>query len=721
LFIWLPGTSSQNLESAYCHPAKEKSLELQGMNVEGLKNAMSKLVTGGIPKAFSQANKTTEKAMLLQQWFEKVLIPQFESHSGAQKLSLQKPKPETHGQPGEQEAKPGQQKAKPGKQEAKSEQQQKDLFQTLRNHKPDVLHGEVEETPELLAKILIFSREWLDLILEGKKCIELRKTKISASLKKETFYLRVKDTIYARCDVSPGVKIETPEQFDMLKEGHQWQDPKPPYGYPFTGHALSQVQRVKPLEFQKAWGSIGRALYRPPGWVGPADDDVEEKPQTEGASSSPKIEEDEEKAAGSKAKKVKGKFAKKKKKTGTAQTGTTKQKIACLPPTMLKGQEVEIVDPAAHLQPSSARLDSKKKQLQRKFDQANADAHISGGALAHLNNLAFSRSPSVTAGYLLGHTGKDKGLSVKSLWVPGWDAQAEMEKWVIDNPDLKKWASTFKPAMQVLGLCLVVPDHEAPAVSKLMVFDSILKGSSAATLIFGLVGSDRRCTMYRITDEGTAEELRLEVHWVGERSLYTAHVVAQELVVVEKLKEEAKMAFEKKPIWKSIQQRKQEQNAKRRPEEDKSEQVQVTAEVHLRKVIDQLQHVADFLLESLSNFHDDTMPQRYQACLRSYPLAEFELSKAVPEASKWPATIAQAGQRMAMALQLKNALELRLTKRKLNTSHTYDGFKSRRKTCSTHGSSASGTPKVRRLDSSSAQSTERSQASQREDDEEDWR
>ncbi|CAL1144705.1 unnamed protein product [Cladocopium goreaui] len=112
------------------------------------------------------------------------------------------------------------------------------------------------------------------------------------------------------------------------------------------------------------------------------------------------------------------------------------------------------------------------------------------------------------------------------------------------------------------------------------------------------------------------------------------------------------------------------------------------------------------------------MPQRYQACLRSYPLAEFELSKAVPEASKWPATIAQAGQRMAMALQLKNALELRLTKRKLNTSHTYDGFKSRRKTCSTHGSSASGTPKVRRLDSSSAQSTERSQASQREDDEE---
>ncbi|CAL1125653.1 unnamed protein product [Cladocopium goreaui] len=485
-----------------------------------------------------------------------------------------------------------------------------------------------------MARILILGQNWADLVMAGEKCIELRKTRISSCKQPEMMYLGVKDTIFARCLVCPGVKIENEEQFNMLRNGHRWEGEKLPYGFPFMGHALLQVQALKPVEFQRVWGTIGRALYRPPGFVG-LPEDGEEEGKGEATSS-------------------KGNVAKKKgsqkEKTGKNTTKTKQNQIKCLPPSALEGQTVETVEPTEHLQPSSQRLEAKQKQLQRKRDADKADVHISGGALAHLNNLAFPRGPSKTAAYLLGEVGKKKSVSVKSLWIPSWEAQGEMEKWTVKEAGLKKWAKTFRPALAVVGLCLVVPDQDTPEVSALMAFDQILKEASPKELIFGLVGKDKYCKMYHIVED-VAQELHLEVHWVGDASLYTAHVVAQELEVFEKVREQAKASIEKKGVCQSVQAKKKQQNEKRKPPQEDSEETRVTAEVSLRKIAEQLQNLAIFLLENLQNFNqerDASMQSKYAECLAAYPLAQLELSKVTPKSSMCPESVQEAGQRMAI-------------------------------------------------------------------------
>ena len=655
--------------------AKEKNLELRSMNVPDLALEMAKLVTGGVPASFHKAKKDAKKEQVLQQWFQQVLIPSYETEGGGglKQLSAEKP------------PKKGEKSTEPTPSAKKL-----DTLESLQGHKPEVLPGVVEETPELMARILILGQNWADLVMAGEKCIELRKTRISSCKQPEMMYLGVKDTIFARCLVCPGVKIENEEQFNMLRNGHRWEDEKLPYGFPFMGHALLQVQALKPVEFQRVWGTIGRALYRPPGFVGLPEDGEEEGKGSSGSKVAEEDAQDKGEATSSKGNVAKKKGSQKE-KTGKNTTKTKQNQIKCLPPSALEGQTVETVEPTEHLQPSSQRLEAKQKQLQRKRDADKADVHISGGALAHLNNLAFPRGPSKTAAYLLGEVGKKKSVSVKSLWIPRWEAQGEMEKWTVNEADLKKWAKTFRPALAVVGLCLVVPDQDTPEVSALMVFDQILKEASPKELIFGLVGKDKYCKMYHIVED-VAQELHLEVHWVGDASLYTAHVVAQELEVFEKVKEEAKASIEKQGLCQSVRAKKKQQNEKRKPPQEGSEETRVTAEVSLRKIAEQLQNLAIFLLENLQNFNqerDASIQSKYAECLAAYPLAQLELSKVTPKSSMCPESVQEAGQRMATVLQLKGTLELRLAKRQMNQSHTYDGCKYLKRSVTSQYSSAS--------------------------------
>lgn len=666
---------------------------MQNLSSPELTTEMSKLSKGKVGTAFQKAIKSVKKAMLLQKWFETVLAVQCGATEGTQAPSLEKP------------AKPNPNSLKPGH-----------ALGALCNSKPNVLLGVEDEEPSPLARILLLEKGWLDKVLAGEKWIEIRKSRISTSKEDETFYLGHQDWIYARCDISYGVKIENQDQFDKLKDGHQWTDPNPPYAYPFFVHLLSKVQRLKPIQFLRVWGSIGRALYRPLDWVEKQTEEGEAKDVGEvgedgkgsssasksklssSASKTSKAKQDEKSTSGSKAEQAKQtKAIKKGKAKAKAKHGNP---IKCLPPTMLEGQKVETIDPSKHLQPNSERLAAKRQQLQRKHDMENADVHISGGALGHLNNIAFPRGSCMTAAYLLGELDKNKAACIQAMWVPGWEAQTEMEKWTLDNTDLDLWRNNFKPPLQVLGLCLVVPEHEKPAISTLMAFDGILKATPPETLVFGLVGNDRKCTMHHITAEDEAKELQLEVHWVGNASLYRTHVVAEHLQLFERLQEEAIKSVQSKSIMKSSKERKQEQNAKRRAvPADSTEPTHLTAVENLQNIAKQLQHVADFILENLASFDnvntDHTVSDKYAACLASYPLAEFELSKVINKVTKCPAGVAEAGQRMAATLQLKSNLELRLARRQQNTSHTYDGFKHLKRTCSSQGSSGRTSKRVR--------------------------
>ena len=62
--------------------AKEKNLELRSMNVPDLALEMAKLVTGGVPASFHKAKKDGKKEQVLQQWFQQVLIPSYETEGG---------------------------------------------------------------------------------------------------------------------------------------------------------------------------------------------------------------------------------------------------------------------------------------------------------------------------------------------------------------------------------------------------------------------------------------------------------------------------------------------------------------------------------------------------------------------------------------------------------------------------------------------------------------
>ena len=176
------------------------------------------------------------------------------------------------------------------------------------------------------------------------------------------------------------MRIETQEKFKGLASAHKCDDE--PYKYPFVGHHITQLQKLKPLEFEKLHGCMGRSLYRPLGWTPNAD-------QQEG--------EKEEK--GTKKASIKKKDSKKEPVKG--QLG-----IKTLSPLALQDQIVEVIDAEKHLCPSKDRLAAKTDFLNHKYRKVQVD--ISGGLLAHMNNEAFKRSPSSTAGFLLGsfHDGK---------------------------------------------------------------------------------------------------------------------------------------------------------------------------------------------------------------------------------------------------------------------------------------------------------------------------
>lgn len=566
------------------------------------------------------------------------------------------------------------------------------------NHEHGVLPGEVEEEPAMLAKILILQEDWGQKICSGEKTMELCKSRITSSNKPETIYLAVGKTIFARCEFLAPVQIKTEKEFQKLQPSHCWNKPELPYAFPFVGHYLTNVQRLKPLEFCRLQGTVGRALYRPVGWKGDAEGE--------------KKEETEEKAEGEK-KEKKGSSSKDKAAAkGKAKKQQKKQSfsIKTLPTNALEETEVKTVEAEKHLQPSKSRFDAKASFLERKSKKPAVD--ISGGVLSHLNNWAFSREPALTGAYLLGKRGWP--ASVTGLHVPPRDMQEKFEEWEVvwplDGWKEMKWhretgggkeedaggkeqdeegkekdqegkekheedKEKDEGGLELVGAVLVLPEGEKEDSKQLDLLEKYRKSfdksfGSNHSLIMLLTGKDKLSLCYHFADD-KYQQLHMEVHWVGPKSIYQARVVDKDLNVNHQIHQaglKRALLENSKPLKKRKDLQEERNAARRQP----SREAGGLGEESLKQLCEDLQDVANFLVENLVQFGNQAAAEKYEACLQKHPLARAEMRKLSLET---PETVQQAGETLAKVLELKGVVERRMMKRRYNETHTYDGNK----------------------------------------------
>jgi hypothetical protein len=633
---------------------------------------MVPLLAGALSTFNKAKGKDAKKDYLLHLWFTKKVLPDLTSCS-----TSDKPKKEPKAKPACSEK--CSTKKLPGPEDAKSDPpaatpSQEELLQAFVDQKADILPGEVVEEPERLAKILILSQEWLTQILEGKKVVELRRFRITTGRVAEMMYLGVGSVIYARCLVSAPCTLKTVEQFLSLRHQHLWESEDLPYKLPFVAHTVTQVQKLKPLEFFKLQGCVGRSLYRPVGWTG---EEQEEEPLAgEGGPST-------------------GKDAKKKSSEKPTSSGKGKKTskpskksppISLLPAATLECAEVVEVDAAEHFQASQQRKEKKYAQLKRK--QNTTEVHISGGALGHLNNTSFPRAPHKTAAYLLGKQSKT-AAEISAIFVPTWEDQTRMDTWDFTHESLAAWCEEH--SVEPIGVALVVPDEEVPDPSHLQVFEQMRK--QCPDLILGLTGSNRKTTMRRQEGESFID-LTMEVHWVGKLSLYKAHVASHSVECDKDIRQAAQEAHQKASKKGSRRSRKQLQNEKRRAvRKDEVERIEagMSAEKAGRRVVDELQAIAEFLTLKLAEFANlPSIAAEYSKHVDRYPMAKMEMIKVLHQGLV-PKDVSDAARHLAAIMGLKGILEVRLARRAENSWHTYDGTKWLKKPGSR------STPKARKI------------------------
>ena len=518
-------------------------MQLEGLTVTQLRDEFEEM-DGSMPAFNKRKSKDDKKKLVLEHWFKSSCMQGHDVpiKKAEKKVPLKEKKIGS--------------KSKPDDHNVES---QPDLAHVAKM-KADVLPGIVTEEPELLSKVLILSQHWLDSILDHGKTLELRKTKVASGMEASPMYLACECTIHARCQLGPPLSITCKEEYEALMDAHKC--PEPPYSFPFIAHPLKQVQRLTPLQFKKLHGAIGRSLYRPLNWTS---DDADAKakgdcetPPTKSTKANGDCEGENAKKEMSKEKTAK---AKAKKKDVIKTLAEKSAKVDGV---------VKVIDPTEHLRPSTARFESKQEQLRNK--NATVDMNISGGLLAHLNNVAFPRAPARTAMILVGKmsSGDECGLSIKGGYVPSWEHQEKMKDWTVNmplDPEFNDWCQNMD--CEVLGICAVLPSLVSPEVSALTVFDTFRKSKPHVSMVYGITCSDRMSTFYRVPDGGVAAQvLGLAVHWVGEPSLYFARVVQQHLKTMQDMKEAAMRSMTRAKGLQSrmcLREQRREQNSSRRP------------------------------------------------------------------------------------------------------------------------------------------------------------
>ena len=294
--------------------------------------------------------------------------------------------------------------------------------------------------------------------------------------------------------------------------------------------------------------------------------------------------------------------------------------IKTLPPDKFEQNEFALVemDSSKILHPSKDRFKAKKEVLAKKA--VRAQVHISGGCLAQLNNEAFPRCPSLTACYLVGAE-EENGSFIKGMFVPNWDVQEKMNEWSLPNKGLQDFCENSNLAL--LGICLVCPEDEEPDAARFSVVQTFQESCTSPPILV-LTCKDRKSAFYKKQSD-ILQPLRAEVYWVGPNSYYFAHIQAHVLSHVEMVKEAGRSALvsrgsglRTKRAMKDAQN--EARKAKRQCQDSKG-----THEGHLKHIIEELQSVADFLVQRLAEFAldpNDKVREDYSATLDRYPLGE---------------------------------------------------------------------------------------------------
>jgi hypothetical protein len=567
--------------------------------------------------------------------------------------------------------------------------------------KPQVTLAPVAEEPEYLAKILLLKEEFLKKICEQGKTLELRKSTICNQ--KDALYLAVGNMIHAKCVVSHPLSICNDEEFNKLKPAHLCENP--PYAYPFVGHRISSVQVLVPLEFTKLDACIGRSLYRPLGWT--PESAAEKEIEAEGAAGSAKVPKQknkkskkkqeesgdgEEEAKPTEEPNKGGKTSKAKAAAAKANPKRKSKLINLAAPTLLENQSVEVVNAKDHLRPGEKRLQAKKDFFSKQ--DKTSELSISGGLLAHLNNIAFPRSPASTIAYLLGSVTSKGIVLVNGCWCADFPEQENIYDQQWDNKLLQKLCETKSHA--VVGCCIVKPTvSEASDKFTMQDFHFAKRHQEECNKAFvtAVVGADKFATFYRITElglqaenpqvkEGEFAELGSAVLWTGKGSLYYASVVSEELETMEQVREAAKQDLEKQ-MKKSSLKRSLNVNIARNeaivPNHD------AEAKACLKQISEELEVVAAFLCNHMADFASGkNMIQELEHLFgHTAVAAKEELVRAQVRLA--PNDVSTAAALLNNVNRVKNQLDVRIARRTENVGHSFDGakYKKRKYTSST--------------------------------------
>ena len=106
-------------------------------------------------------------------------------------------------------------------------------------------------------KIMLYKRGVIELILAGKKTLEIRSRRFKAG----RYFLGCQAHIHASCQLGPAIRIDTAADFQRLRPSHLMASPGLPYP---TTWALP-IERVQSLSipFRHTRGAITIVRYKP--------------------------------------------------------------------------------------------------------------------------------------------------------------------------------------------------------------------------------------------------------------------------------------------------------------------------------------------------------------------------------------------------------------------------------------------------------------------------
>ncbi len=119
---------------------------------------------------------------------------------------------------------------------------------------------EFGSTPRFGERILILREEWLELILDGRKTLEIR----GARLREGDVWLGSRCAVSGKARLGPAVPIGTKQEWAALRPRHLVADAALPYKTTW-GLPLQSITRLRDaVPFLHCRGAIGIVKFRPP-------------------------------------------------------------------------------------------------------------------------------------------------------------------------------------------------------------------------------------------------------------------------------------------------------------------------------------------------------------------------------------------------------------------------------------------------------------------------